>query len=44
MLSLSTGGDDAFATFRRKVAGMVVSGWNTLMAQLMKIASWSRVS
>jgi len=27
-----------------EMAGMVVSGWNTLMALLMKIAAWTRVS
>lgn len=26
------------------VAGHVLCGWNTLIAQLVKIASWSRVS
>jgi hypothetical protein len=26
------------------VAGMVVSGWNTLMAQLIKIAAWTEAS
>lgn len=44
MLSLSTGGDDAIATSRREVAGMVVSGWNTLIAQLVKIAAWTEAS